>query len=122
MIRATISGAVLRDAEIKNVNGFSVINFTISSSEFKTGINGQAEAKTTWVSCSFWTDNLGLASLLTRDATVIVEGIPGTKLINKTNGSYASSLTLKVLWIHFVGLESESILKLKGGLPVGSSY
>lgn len=62
MIRISVIGRLGQDAIVNNVNGKTVINFSMAYSEKFKKQDGQEVDKTTWISCAYWTEKINVAS------------------------------------------------------------
>lgn len=70
MIAAVVSGNLGRDAELKSVDGTSVVSFSVASRRYAGG-----EEHTDWVSVSFWGKRAdAVAKYLTKGKSVAVRG------------------------------------------------
>lgn len=85
MIRISVIGRLGQNAVVNNVNGKTVINFSMAYSEKFKKQDGQEVDKTTWISCAYWTEKINVASFLKKGTLVYMEGKPEAK--NYTNGS-----------------------------------
>ncbi|HSC52542.1 MAG TPA: single-stranded DNA-binding protein [Phnomibacter sp.] len=107
MIKLQVIGNLGKDAQVNQVNGKNVINFTVAHTErFRDSAGGQKE-KTTWVECAYWTDRTGVVPFLKRGAQVYVEGTPEVRQFNRTDGTPGASLSLRVLSLQLVGNKAE---------------
>jgi single-strand DNA-binding protein len=91
MIRISVIGRLGQDAVVNDVNGKSVINFSMAYSEKFKNQQGQEVDKTTWVSCAYWTDKLNVANYLKKGTMIYMEGKPEAKtyLNDKTKETVA---------------------------------
>ena len=91
MLRISTIGRLGQDAVVNNVNGKTVINFSMAYSEKFKKQDGQEVDKTTWVSCAYWTDKTNVASYLKKGTLIYMEGKPEAKtyLNDKTNETIA---------------------------------
>ena len=64
MLRISVIGRLGQDAIVNDVNGKTVINFSMAYSEKFKNQQGQDVDKTTWVSCAYWTDKVNVANYL----------------------------------------------------------
>ena len=64
MIRISVIGRLGQDATVNNVNGKTVINFSMAYSEKFKNQQGEDVDKTTWVSCAYWTDKTNVSNYL----------------------------------------------------------
>jgi len=103
MIKLQVIGHLGRDGLLKEVNGKSVINFTVAHSErYKDGQGVQKE-RTTWVDCAYWSDRTAVAPYLLKGQLVYVEGtVEAEAYMNKENQP-AATLRMRVLNIQLLG-------------------
>lgn len=116
MLKLTAIGNLGRDAEVKDVAGRKVIEFSIAHSERYTDRSGQQQERTTWVRCSYWRDGdrVGVAEYLKKGKQVYVEGIPQVSSYTTKEGQPGASLDLRVTSLELIGGRSE------GGAPAQS--
>ena len=91
MMRISLIGRLGQDATVNNVNGKTVINFSMAYSEkFKNQQNEDVE-RTTWVSCAYWIDKTNVANYLKKGTLIYMEGKPEAKtyLNDKTKETVA---------------------------------
>lgn len=70
MIAAVVSGNLGKDAELKNVDGTSVVSFSVASRRYAGG-----EEHTDWVSVSFWGKRAeAVSKYLTKGKSVACRG------------------------------------------------
>lgn len=103
MIKLQVIGNLGKDAITNNVNGKSVINFSVAHTEKFRDTSGQQKEKTTWVECAYWTDRTGIAPYLKKGTQVYAEGTPDIRNFNRNDGSAGSSLTLRVFSVQLLG-------------------
>ena len=91
MIRISVIGRLGQDAIVNNVNGKTVINFSMAYSEKFKKQDGQEVDKTTWISCAYWTEKINVANYLKKGTLIYMEGKPEAKtyLNNSTNETIA---------------------------------
>ena len=91
MIRISVIGRLGQDAVVNEVNGKTVINFSMAYSEKFKNQQGQDVDKTTWVSCAYWTDKLNVVNYLKKGTLIYMEGKPEAKtyLNDKTKETVA---------------------------------
>lgn len=93
MICTTLIGTLGKDAEVKDLNGKKVINFSVAVNQ------GYGENKTTlWVDCAKWGEKTGIAEYLKKGTKVAVFGEPS---LRKWDGG--ATITLRVQEIELVG-------------------
>lgn len=103
MIKLQIIGHIGNDATINQVGGKSVINFNVAHSEKWTDAQNVKHEKTTWVSCSYWTDRTGVAQFLRKGTQVYVEGIPEVKTWEDRSRVLQAGLSVRVFSIQLLG-------------------
>jgi single-strand DNA-binding protein len=103
MIKLQIIGNLGRDAVVNNVNGKSVINFTVAHTEKYKDAQGVQKDRTTWVDCAYWTDRTAIAPYLKKGTQVYSEGTPDIRTYTTQDGRNAASLTLRVQNVQLLG-------------------
>lgn len=103
MIKLQAIGNLGKDAQVNQVNGKNVINFTVAHTERYRDSSGGQKEKTTWVECAYWTDRTGVVPYLKRGAQVYVEGTPEVRQFTRTDGTAGATLSLRVLSLQLVG-------------------
>lgn len=99
MISLLVIGNLGKDAEVKEVNGKKVIEFTVAHSQkLKDG-----STKTTWVQCSKWGDTTAVAPYMKKGGKVAVEGIPEAQGWTNKEGQAQATLRLMVNRIELLG-------------------
>jgi single-strand DNA-binding protein len=73
MLKVLVIGHLGKDATVNNVNGKTVINFTVAHSEKYKDAQGDRQSKTTWVDCAWWSDRSAIVPYLKKGAQVYVE-------------------------------------------------
>lgn len=117
MLKMQIIGNLGRDCVVNNVNGKSVINFTVAHTERFRDAQGNNQEKTTWVDCAWWTDRTAISQYLTKGKQVYAEGTPEVRSFTRTDGTNGAVLSLRVREVQLLGGRGE------GGVPVaGGSY
>jgi single-strand DNA-binding protein len=102
MIKLQVIGNLGKDAVINNVNGKTVINFTVAHSEKYKDSQGNAQERTTWVDCAYWTER-AVGQYLLKGKTVFAEGTPRVETYTTKDGRQGASLRLTVSDMQFVG-------------------
>jgi single-strand DNA-binding protein len=120
MIKLQVIGNLGKDCVVNNVNGKTVINFSVAHTEKFKDAQGNQKDKTIWVDCAYWTDRTGITPYLTKGKTVYVEGSPEVKTYTTNDGRSGASLTMRVQNVQLVGGRSESTPA--GGYTEGSSF
>jgi single-strand DNA-binding protein len=108
MIKLQIIGNLGRDAQVNNVNGKNVINFTVAHTERYRDAQGNQKDKTTWVDCAYWTDRTAVAPYLKKGTQVYVEGQPDVRTYTTGDGRNGASLTVRVQSVQLLGSRSEN--------------
>ena len=75
MIKLQIIGNLGKDCIVSEVNGKSVINFSVAHSERYKDAQGNQKERTTWVECAYWTDRTNISQYLVKGKTVYVDDI-----------------------------------------------
>lgn len=97
MIKLQIIGHLGQDATVNNVNGKTVINFSVAHSEKFKNKDGAEVNKSIWVSCAYWTDRTAIAPYLKKGGQVYVEGYPEAKTYrNQNTNEVMPQLSLRV--------------------------
>ena len=120
MIKLQVIGNLGKDCVVNNVNGKTVINFSVAHTEKFRDAQGNQKDRTIWVDCAYWTDRTGITPYLTKGKTVYVEGSPEVKTYTTNDGRSGASLTMRVLNVQLIGGRSESTPQ--GGYNEGASY
>ena len=91
MIRIFVIGRLGQDATVNNVNGKTVINFSVAHSEKFKNQQGEDTEKVSWCSCAYWTDKTNVANYLKKGTLIYMEGKPEAKtyLNDKTKETVA---------------------------------
>lgn len=103
MIKMQVIGHLGKDATVNNVNGKSVINFTVAHTEKYRDSQGNQQERTTWVDCAHWVNNTGLAPYLVKGKQVFVEGTPEVRTFTRNDGTAGASLSLRVREVQLLG-------------------
>ena len=103
MIKLQVIGHLGKDAIVNNVNGKSVINFTVAHSEKYKDAQGAQKERTIWVDCAYWSEKIAIAPYLKKGTSVFVEGQPDVRTYTTQDGRNGASLTLRVANIQLVG-------------------
>ncbi|AHF14071.1 single-stranded DNA-binding protein [Niabella soli] len=113
MLKMQIIGNLGKDCVVNNVNGKSVINFTVAHTEKFRDSQGNSQERTTWVDCAWWTDRTAISQYLTKGKQVYAEGQPEVRSFTRNDGTAGASLTLRVREVQLLGGR-------EGGAPVSS--
>ena len=103
MIKLQIIGNLGKDCVTNNVNGKTVMNFSVAHTEKFKDAQGNQKDKTTWVDCAYWSDRTGVAAYLKKGTQVYAEGTPEIKTYPKNDGSTGTSLSLRVMSVQLLG-------------------
>lgn len=85
MIKLTLLGHLGQDASVNNVNGKTVINFSVAHSEKYKNKDGLEVNRTIWCSCAYWTERVNLAMYLKKGTQIYLEGFPEAKTYKNSN-------------------------------------
>ncbi|NCI48132.1 single-stranded DNA-binding protein [Sediminibacterium soli] len=107
MIKLQVIGHLGRDAQVNNVNGRNVINFTVAHTERFKDAQGNQKDRTIWVDCAYWTDRTAVAPYLKKGTQVYVEGQPDVRTYTTQDGRNGASLTVRVLSVQLLGSRAE---------------
>lgn len=103
MIKLQVIGHLGKDCQVNNVNGKSVINFSIAHSErYKDNMGNQKE-KTTWVECAYWTDRTAISPYLKKGQLVYAEGSPEVRTYQTNDGRNGAALSLRISNVQLLG-------------------
>jgi single-strand DNA-binding protein len=108
MIKLQVIGNLGKDCIQKEVNGKSVINFSVAHTEKYKDSQGNPREKTTWVECAYWTDRTGIAPYLLKGQMVFAEGTPEADgYLNKENQP-AATLRMRVQSVQLLGNRNQN--------------
>jgi single-strand DNA-binding protein len=96
MIKMQVIGHLGQDATVNNVNGKSVINFSVAHSEKYKNKDGVEVNKSIWVSSAYWTDRINVAMYLKKGTQVYLEGVPDARTYTNKNNETLPQLSLRV--------------------------
>jgi single-strand DNA-binding protein len=118
MIKMQVIGNLGKDCVVNNVNGKSVINFTVAHTEKYKDSQGNNQEKTTWVDCAYWTDKTAIAPYLMKGQQVFVEGTPEVRSFQRNDGTAGASLSMRIKEVQLLGRKGEggSIPQMDGGM------
>ncbi|WP_143305270.1 single-stranded DNA-binding protein [Chitinophaga vietnamensis] len=96
MIKMQLIGYLGRDAVKREVNGVSVLNFSVAVTErFKNAL-GVLQERTTWADCSLWERDY-LAPFLKLGTQVFIEGSPRVEgYVSNNTGEVSGALRIRV--------------------------
>lgn len=103
MITLQAIGHLGKDATVNNVNGKTVINFSIAHSEKYKNAEGSEVTKTLWVECSYWNDRTKIAQFLKKGTQIHVAGVPSLDSYRNTDGVTVAKLRLRITDITLLG-------------------
>lgn len=106
MIKLQVIGNLGKDCVVNNVNGKSVINFSVAHTEKFKDAQGNQKDKTIWVECAYWTDRTAIAPYLKKGTQVYVEGAPDIRTYNTQDGRQGASLSLRISNVQLLGQRS----------------
>jgi len=98
-----VIGHLGKDAVVNNVNGKTVINFTVAHSEKFKDAQGNQKDKTTWVDCSYWTDRTAVAPYLKKGTQVYAEGTADIRTYTTQDGRQGATITMRVFSVQLLG-------------------
>lgn len=108
MIKLQIIGHLGKDAIQKEVNGKSVINFSVAHSEKFKDSQGNQKEKTTWVECAYWTDKTAITPYLLKGTQVYAEGPPEAEAYTNREGAQSATLRMRVMSVQLLGSPSSN--------------
>ncbi|UAY54606.1 single-stranded DNA-binding protein [Arachidicoccus terrestris] len=104
MIKLQVIGNLGRDCTVNNVNGRTVINFSVAHTErYRDSTTGELKPKTIWVECAYWTEKTAIAPYLKKGTQVYAEGTPDTRSYTTQSGENKISLTLRIHNVQLLG-------------------
>ncbi|MEX6687573.1 single-stranded DNA-binding protein [Danxiaibacter flavus] len=106
MIKLQVIGNLGKDCVVNNVNGKSVINFSVAHTEKFRDAQGNQKDKTIWVECAYWTDRTAIAPYLKKGTQVYVEGAPDIRTYSTQDGRQGASLSLRISNVQLLGTRS----------------
>ncbi|ANH80542.1 single-stranded DNA-binding protein [Niabella ginsenosidivorans] len=115
MLKMQIIGNLGRDCVVNNVNGKSVINFTVAHTEKYRDSQGNNQEKTTWVDCAWWTDRTTISQYLTKGKQVYAEGTPEVRSFTRTDGTSGAALSLRVREVQLLGGRADGSAPVANG-------
>ena len=107
MIKMQVIGHLGKDALVNNVNGRSVINFSVAHTEKYNDASGSPIEKTIWVECAYWTEKTAVAPYLRKGTQVHVDGGPDVRTYTTNDGRNGATLSCKVTNIQLLGSRVE---------------
>ncbi|MEJ7588248.1 MAG: single-stranded DNA-binding protein [Ferruginibacter sp.] len=103
MIKLQIVGNLGKDCIVKEVNGKTVINFSVVHSERYKDSQGNQKDRATWVECAYWTDKTAVAPYLLKGKTVYAEGYPEADAYMNKENQAAATLRMRVQMVQLCG-------------------
>lgn len=108
MLKMQIIGNLGKDCVVNNVNGKSVINFTVAHTERFRDSQGNNQERTTWVDCAWWTDRTTISQYLSKGTKVWVDGTPEVRSFTRNDGTGGAVLAMRVRELQLVGAKGEN--------------
>ena len=106
MIKLQVIGNLGKDCIVKEVNGKTVINFSVAHTERYKDAQGNLKERTTWVECAYWTDKTGVAPYLIKGQSVYAEGTPDVDTYTNKENQTTAVLRMRVQTIQLVGAKN----------------
>jgi len=122
MIKLQVIGNLGKDAVVNNVNGKTVINFSVAHTEKYKDAQGVQKERTTWVECAYWTDRTAVAPYLRKGTQVYVEGTPDVRTYQTKDGTQGASLSLRIATVQLLGSRNNDEGNNQSYTPQSSSY
>jgi single-strand DNA-binding protein len=94
-LELTVIGHIGRDAVANNVNGKTVLNFSVAHTEKFKDAQGNQREQTTWVSCQMW-ERPNLQQYLKKGSVVHLTGKPEVRLYVSNTGEKRVELRLRI--------------------------
>ena len=107
MIKLTAIGHIGKDAIINQVNGKSVVNFTVAHSERFKDAQGVQKERTTWIDCSYWSEKAGIVPYLKKGVQVYIEGQPDVRAYTTNDNQARASLVTRVSVIQLLNSKQQ---------------
>lgn len=104
-----VIGHLGQDATVNNVNGKSVINFSVAHSEKYKNKEGVEVNKSTWVSAAYWTDRTAIAPYLKKGTQVYLEGVPEARTYTNKNNETLPQLNLRVISLNLLSSNKPAV-------------
>jgi single-strand DNA-binding protein len=106
LIKLTVIGNLGRDAIVRDVQGKSVISFSVAHIEKFKDNSGQQKDKTTWVECNHWSERTNLVPYLKKGHQIYVEGQPTIDVYENKDGQKVAGVKLRVTLIQLLSNKS----------------
>ncbi|MDI9338681.1 MAG: single-stranded DNA-binding protein [Alphaproteobacteria bacterium] len=108
MIKIQIIGFLGKDVVQKDINGKSVLNFSVAHTyKIKDSATNEYKDQTIWLDCNWWTDRLNIVPYLKKGTQVFVEGIPNARAYTSKENKIESVLTCRVNDIQLLGSKGQ---------------
>lgn len=102
MRRLTLTGNLVKDAEVKTTASNSVIQFTVAVNEKYTDKQGVKQEKAYFFDCALWKNDTNIANYIKKGGKVLVEGTPEINMWKDNNGETKSIIKVRVTYIEFL--------------------
>jgi single-strand DNA-binding protein len=105
MLKMIVSGALGRDAEIREVGKKKAINFNVGVSMNYKDQQGNKVERTEWVKAVIWKNDgqsTKVAEFLKKGQKVLIEGTPSSEGFKGKEGDIKSALNINVKELEFV--------------------
>lgn len=102
MVKLQLIGHLGQDAQINQVNGKQVLNFSICHTEKFKDAQGNQKEKSLWVNCSYFTESK-IGPYLKRGTQIYCEGKPDVKLWTDRNNNPQVQQTMIVSSVQLLG-------------------
>lgn len=103
MLKTTLIGSLGQSATVNNVNGKTVINFSVAHSEKYKDQNGQVVNKVLWVAVSYWSEKTAIAQYLKKGTSIYCEGLPSVDTYKNREGQIMPQLKLRATMVQLLG-------------------
>lgn len=106
MLQLTIIGHLGGPAEVKEISGKKVINFSVAHSEAYKNAQGEKATRTTWVKCALWREqaqSTEVAKYLQKGTQVMVQGVPSIEVYTNNDNKAVGVLKLRVQTLELLG-------------------
>ncbi len=107
MVTLQAIGHLGKDAIVKDINGKTVINFSVAHSQKIKKTDGTEVNKTLWVECAWWTERTKIASFLKKGTQVHVSGTPALDTYRNSENVTVATLRLRVGDVVLLGSKRE---------------
>lgn len=107
MNKLIVIGRVGKDAEVKQVGGKSVINFSVASSETWKDKEGNKQERTTWFDAAIWREQTAIAQYITKGTQVYLEGTVNARAFMDKENQPKGSIVVNVQNIQLLSTKQE---------------